>query len=175
MQKTDNKITEYLHGLNCDNTVLFRDNILWFVCFDIVFDSDTMQNLQYGAFKYALYQRDHIPFVLIEYGDLLFDFEINAYDLITSLPRRQFRSYIGNACFTLVSPHTHQVLAERHFYFNAHYVAHLKSCMQRQRNYYHSEFAVSKRIEELSEFLANHEMFQASKLYIAPAVKRDKN
>jgi hypothetical protein len=170
MQKSDSKIIEYLSGSNNGNTVLFKDNILWMVCCDIEFDNDTMNSLRFGAFKYGLYQRDHIPFILIKYGDLIFDFEINAFDLILGSQQRQFKSYTGKACFSLVSPDKFEVLAERQFHFNPHYLAHLKSCLHNQWKYYHNEFSVNKKIQELSEFLVNDEMFEASKLYTLPAI-----
>lgn len=171
MQKTDPKIIEYLKGLDNGDTVLFMGDHLWIVCFDIEFDQDTMELLRSGAFSYGLYQQDHIPFIILKFGDLIFDFVINAFDLMPHSQQRQFKTYTGQACFSLVSPRNYEILAERQFHFNPHFLSHFKSCLQSQWEYYHNEFSVNKKIEELSQFLSSDEMFEASKLYTSPAIE----
>lgn len=170
MQKPNAMIYACRHDLNKnENALRLSDNTLAIIYAESGLDSIEIQKFQFGPIQYGLYQRDDIPFLLIEIAGVKFDFVINAYDLIPSVERRRLNSYSGRAAFTIVLPKSNQVVAERIFSFNPHFNAHLKSCLQRQWRYYHFEFEVRKKIKELTEFLVTDEMFEESKLYRYPA------
>ena len=103
-----------------------------------------MDIIRHGAFRYGLYQKDCVPYILIEFGSFVFDFQINGFDLVPPSQRRRFKYYEGKACFTLVSPQSNKILVVRQFYFSTPYVARLVHCLEREWQNYQSEFEVDR-------------------------------
>jgi len=130
-----------------------------------VLNSKEISALQSGSIKYGLYQRDHIPFLLIEIADVQLDFPINVYDLSPSLQRYRLHNFQGEAVYKIFLQTTRQVVVKRKLRFSPHFTVHLKSCFQRQLKYYHSESEVIRRVNELLEFLGTKQMFKESTLY----------
>src|SRR6266498_523561 len=159
MQKFNSKTFNHLSELTVTgDPIRFTGNTLAIIYEEAGLDSIIIQNLRFGAIQYGLYQREHIPFLLIEMADLRFDFAIDAYDLLPSIHRNRLNYYQGNISFTIVLPKSHRVVVKRNFWFNTHFTDHLKSCLQSQLKYYHNESEVRKRISELTEFLVTEEM-----------------
>jgi len=173
MQNVNSKISGHRHDLTVNGEVIrLTDNTLTLIYEENIFDSDVMHNHRFGKIEYGLTQRDHIPIVLIGFDDVLYDFWINAYDLLPALYRHRLNNYSGRVSFILASPTTNKVIVDRIFFFNAHFTDHLKSCLQEQWKHYSNESDVRKRIKEATEFVSTEELFDASKRYVCPAVKR---
>lgn len=170
MQKQNTGIQACRHDLNVNgNALRFTDNTLAIFYAENALDSTEIRNFRFGTIQYGLYQHDNIPFLLIEIAGFKFDFAIDGYDLIPGVQRSRLNSYSGRASFTIVLPRSSKVVAERVFSFDLHFTSHLKSCLQQQWKYYHSESEVRKKAKELMEFLKTNEMFEGSKLYKYPA------
>jgi hypothetical protein len=176
MQNVNNKISGYRDDLAANGAVIrLRDNTLTLVYEENIFDPNVMHNHRFGKIEYGLIQRDHVPVVLIGFGEVQYDFWINAYDLLPALYRHQLNIYSGKVSFILVSPTTGKIIIDRIFFFNEHFTTHLKSCVQEQWKHYSNESDVRKRIKETTEFVSTVELFEASKRYVCPAVKRYEN
>lgn len=171
MQTNHFDITDYLRNLKkLEDAVWLKSNTLWIIYQDLSYDTDSMTDFKTGAIQYGIYLRDYIPFLMLKFGNLNFDFVINAFDLIPQVQRRQLRQYAGDACFMMLEHTKQTILVERKFQLNPHFVAHFKSSIELQWKYYHSEAGVLKKIGELSEFLCTEEMMDETKLYESSAI-----
>ena len=176
MQNVDSRISGYLHDLTVNGEVIrLTDNTLTLIYEENIFDPGVMRNHRFGDIEYGLSQYDHIPVVLIGFGDVQYDFWINAYDLLPALDQHRLNNYSGRVSFILVSPTTGKVIVDRTFFFNAHFTAHLKSSLQEQWKRYGNESEVRKRIREAPEFVSTEELFEASKRYVCATVKKYEN
>jgi len=173
MQNVESRISGYLHDLTANGEVIrLTNNTLRLIYEENIFDPNVMHNHRFGAIEYGLAQRDHIPVVIIGFSDIQYDFWINAYDLLPALYRHRLGNYSGRVSFMLVSRTTNKVIVKRTFFFNAHFTAHLKSYLQEQWKRYSNESEVRKRIWEATEFVSTEELFEASKRYVCPAIKK---
>lgn len=168
MRNKNNYVSAYLHDLKANhNVVRLENNTIRIIDQDGHFDSITLHHFKTGYIRYGLYQRDHIPFILIGIRDMNYDFVIDAFDLLTG-GVGQLQSYNGDVSFTIVTFPKFEFIAERRFRFNHHFTRHLKNCLIKQLKYYNSEVEVRKRISELTEISVTSEMFETSKLYQYP-------
>src|SRR5437868_2970643 len=113
MQNRNELIKGFLRDLKgLEDIVLFKFDTLWIIYQDMSLDADTMEDFKTGAIQYGIYQHDHIPFLLLKFGDVQFDFDINGFDLMTPFERPQLKQYSGNACFIMVEPKLQRILVE---------------------------------------------------------------
>ena len=175
MQKYDRKITSLLHELSGKgNALRLNKNCLKIIQEDCEFIPTEIQDFKFGPIRYGLYQRDYIPIILIEIADKQFDYFVNAYNLLPAIHRQNLKHYSGEINFTILCARTSQLVVERKFSSNGHFAAHLKSCLQKQLEYYHSEYDVRNKILELEEFLTTEEMFRSGDLYQYPVMNYQK-
>jgi len=175
MQKYDRKITGLLHELSGKgNALRLKKNCLKIIEDEGQFNPTEIRDFKLGTIRYGLYQRDFIPNLLIEIADKRFDYFVNAYNLLPAIQRENLKHYSGEINFTIVCSRTTQFVVERKFCSNTHFAAHLKSCFQKQLEYYHSEYDVRNKILELEEFLTTEEMFRSGDLYKYPVMNYQK-
>jgi len=172
MQKKERKMPGLNHDLRKNDIAIRLNNgQLDIIDVDIKFDKKTKQLFRYGKIEYGLYQRDHIPYILIKIAEMKFDYHVNAFDLIPTIERKNLQWYEGKANFRFLYPRTFTEMIHRRFTFNAHFVEHLKSCLRLQWQYYPNEEAVINKMNELEEYLVTADMFAASKLYEIPPIE----
>jgi hypothetical protein len=172
MQDAKRRISGYLHDLAVNGAVIrLENNTLTFIYEENIFDPALMQKHQHGEIEYGFTRRDHIPIVLIGFDEVCrYDFWMNAYDLLPTVYRHRLNNYSGRVSFVLVSSTSGKVIVDRVFFFNKHFTAHLKSCLQEQWKHYSNESEVRKRIREATEFVSTEELFN-TKRYVCPAIK----
>ena len=156
----------FAHALN-RNSLLIRlnDGVIEIVFSEAGLDEYSINELQSGLFSYGLFQRDSMPVLLLGAGIFQLDCWLNIYDLVAGRSKERIAGYSGRVLFSIVSPTTYELIAQRSFVFDPCFVQHLKNVLTAQRRTYRSDSEVIAKMMELDGFLKTVSMFSLAKMY----------
>jgi len=127
-----------------------------------------IKEFSYGPLTYGLFDKDHIPFVTMEFKSMMFDAPLNVLDPAPENLKTFFSSEANAMRLYFVSAESYKITAMRVIGLDMEFVNHLKVMMLDQLANFHDSEVVNKRIQQIWQRVSTHQMIKSAKRFKLP-------
>jgi hypothetical protein len=145
--------------------VLYSKRTIDMVVLDSAYSADEISQVEESPFRYAYYEFESIPFILLEINEKDFQFYFNVFEVVQIDKRNWVNSYRGDASFVILDNHAHTELARRTIFFANDFLDRLKTCLARQLTEYTFGYDVAQKAIKHFDAVRLDEMKEKARPY----------
>ncbi|OQP64766.1 hypothetical protein A3860_18585 [Niastella vici] len=149
-----------------DSLIRHEDSSYEFILVESALSNKEISNIKTGSFKYYIFVKDFIPFLFFQFGNLKFEFTVNAYELHFEQSGLWLDPSRNKATFFILKPEILSIVAEREISFDRDFMIRLVRCMDNQLKQYNSEQKLNRRMNKIIDNIGPKKMVKESKKYL---------